>query len=477
MTRRLFSLLIAGIALASAACSNSDNSPNCGFSGQTTLADPNQAAWPKFARDTANTGRIEGVTLPAAPGVRWVFPDPNNDAPLQPISNAALVGADRQVRLVAVSTETGLANVRLYALDAGTGAVLNKITPTPAATPETSPTEEAPTIASGTSVASTPLLGADGTIFIPLTNGIMGQFEEDNETALVTANIGGFISASPNIATDGTIYIGSLGGAFAGVCPNGVARFALAAGSSQSSAVLVEGATATDRVIILAGDDAQVRAVDYLGRQSWSFFASAAVRASVVLDRHEGQPVESADRIYVADEAGWVFAIRLADGGPLWSRRPGRGAPISATPALGTDDLYVADESGGLYALRAEDGNVVWTCVAGGAIRSSLAVAAAPAGDVVVFGADDATVYAVDATAAARCTATDACGCDEVALWTIPVDAPVGRSSPSIDFDGTVYIGTEGGRLYAIGAPAQEPTSTRTPTSTPTPEPSASNGT
>jgi hypothetical protein len=59
-------------------------------------------------------------------------------------------------------------------------------------------------------------------------------------------------------------------------------------------------------------------------------------------------------------------------------------------------------------------------------------------------------------------------------VWTISVDAPVGRSSPSIGFDGSVYIGTEGGRLYAIGAPAAELTTTNTPTPTGTPHATAS---
>jgi outer membrane protein assembly factor BamB len=469
MTRPLLSLLIAAIALLNTACSGGGGSPECGFSGQTTLADPNRAAWPKFARDTANTGRIEGVSLPAAPGIRWVFPDPNNAAPLQPISNAALVGEDHNVRFVGVSRDTGLAEARLYVLDASTGAVLNRITPTPAATPEASPIPEAPVISQGTSVAGTALLGADGTIFVPFTSGVMGQFQEDNETPLVTTSIGGFISASPNIADDGTIYIGSLSGTFAGVCPNGVARFAVIAGASQSTAVLVDGASETDRIVVFAGDDGQVIAVDYLGRQEWTFFASGAVRGSLVLDHRPGSTTTSADLIYVVDGAGSVFARRLADGGAVWSRRPGSGAAISATPALGSD-LYVADEAGRVYALGPNDGNVAWTCLAGGPIRSSLAVVAGPTGDVVVFGADDATVYAVEAAAADSCTASESCGCDEVALWTMPVDAPVGRSAPSIDFDGTVYIGTEGGHLYAIGGPAAQPTSTSTPTPTPTPE-------
>jgi len=459
MMRLLASVLIAAIALC-VSCSGED-SEKCGFSGQTTLSDPERAAWPKFARDHGNTGRIEGVVIEAEPNVRWVFP-PSDQPALQPISTSALVGSDGNIRFVGVTTDN---DVKLYVLDAATGAVLNKITPTPAPTPQASPTEDAPTVASGTSITSTPLLAADGTIFIATTAGNIGHFEEDEETALVVSSLGGLISASPTIAADGTIYVGSLAGSFGAVCPNGIPRFLFAAGASQSSPAIIEGATISDRRIFFAGDNAQVRTVDYSGRQSWIFFAAAAVRGAVVIDQRE---IESgtADRLYVADDAGWVFAVHLTDGAAIWGLRPGGGAAISASPALGSEHVYIADEQGGFYALDPTTGDTIWTCRAEGPIRSSPAVASSAAGEVIVFGADDAKVYAVDAARAEGCT--ESCNCGDVALWTVPVDAPVGRSSPSIGFDGSIYIGTEGGHLYAIGPPPIG-VATGTPTSTATP--------
>jgi len=473
MTRRLLPLLLIASALAATACTSGDDSAKCEFSGQTTLADPSDAAWPKFARDIANTGHIEGVRVASDPAIRWVFPPPEDDA-LQPISSTALVGPDGAVRFIGVNTASGYADVTLYVLDSGTGAVLNNITPTPVAEPEASPTAGPPLIARGTSITGTPLLGADGTIYVPLNDGTLRRFEEDDGTALTAATIGGFISSSLNIATDGTVYVGSLGGTFSAVCPNGIPRFILSPGAIQSTPALIEGASVTDRLILLAGDDAQVRAVDYAGRRRWAFFASGAVRGSVVVDHREIEPGEPLEQCYVADEEGWVFAHRLTDGSSVWSRRPGGGAAISATPALGVSNLYVADEGGVLYALDPESGAILWSCNVGASIRSSPAVASTGSDEVVVFGADDATVYAVDATAAAVCAPPEGCGCDEVALWTIAVDAPVGRSAPSIDFAGTVYVGTQGGHLYAIGAPAEQPTATGTPTPTRTPQADAS---
>ena len=474
MKRRLFSLLFVLVTLLSVGCSSGGDSPSCGFDNQTTLADLSEAPWPKFARDNTNSGRIENVTIEPAPVARWVFPSLEEESPLSPISNSALVGSNGRVYLVGTANETGDAEVKLYVLDVDTGKVLNNITPTPEPTPIETPAEPTPvetpieyppTIGFGTIVTGTPLLAADDTVYVPFGDGWLSRFEVDNEEALTATVIAGFLSASPTIANDGTVYLGSVGGAFPAVCPNGIPRFIVTVGGTQSSAAVVEGEDDTERMIVLAGNDAQVRAVDYLGRHLWVFFASAVVQASVVIDQRELESGDNADRVYVADKAGWVFARQLENGAAVWTRRAGSGAPISATPALGTGVLYVADEGGTLYALDIDSGEPVWSCTVDGAIRSSLAVASSDAGETVVFGADDAMVYAVDTAAASGCTTLDSCNCSDVALWTFAVDATVGRASPAIDFDGTVYIGTEAGHLYAIGAPF----GTRAPTATPTP--------
>jgi outer membrane protein assembly factor BamB len=384
-----------------------------------------------------------------------------------------LIGENGRIYFVGNSSESGESETRLYVLDADTGSVLNNITPTPEAIPVETPSEGPPKIGIGTTVTGTPLLGADETLYVPFADGRLSRFEDDEEEPLTEAFIGSFLSSSPGIADDGTVYLGSLANQFAGVCPNGIPKFIKVVAPTQSSAAVIDGVSTEDRRIIVAGNDANVIALDYRSRQLWISFTLAPVRASVVVDRRDLYPDETADRVYVADGAGWVFALEVANGQQIWTRRPGAGHAISATPALGTEVLYVADEGGTLYAMKLETGEVVWACTAGGPVRSSPAVASSDQAETIVFGADDATVYAVDGMRASEsCSSTspDSCDCGDVSEWTVTLDASVGRASPAIDFEGTVYIGTEGGRLYAIGAPVGTLSPTGSPTPTPTPE-------
>jgi outer membrane protein assembly factor BamB len=455
--KRCRTLIAVGAVLATA-CSSGNDPPKCKFGGQTVLADPAVAAWPKAGRDMANTGRI-AAPLRANPGTRrWKFPA--DDVNVGPITASPLVGKNDQILLVGNSFDPKAPTAKLYVLQATDGSTIVAFDTTTTA-----------------GAISTPVLGEDGTVFMGFTDGglrqleTVGDDEHDPGEVKNTSFLSGLISGSPNIGTDGTIYVGSLSGFFSAVCPNGVPRFTLVTAASRAAP-----AVASDRTIITAADDGQVRAVDIKGRQQWAFFTSAAVLGAIVLDEPDG-------RLFVADHDGRAFAVRLADGtriadfqfdGRVCSATAAQrcqsdrqcptgetclpSAPISASPALGTATLYVAAENGRLYALDPDSGTVRWSFAldSGQPIRSSPAVATDDAGEVIVFGADDGQVYAV---------ADGPSG--PTVLWSFAVDAadgPIGRSSPSIGFDGTVYIGTEGGHLYAIGAPAPP---TATPTATP----------
>ncbi|HSP97334.1 MAG TPA: PQQ-binding-like beta-propeller repeat protein, partial [Candidatus Dormibacteraeota bacterium] len=130
-------------------------------------------------------------------------------------------------------------------------------------------------------------------------------------------------------------------------------------------------------------------------------------------------------------------------------------APISASLALGRDTaeeprLYVADEGGTLYALDRDTGAIRWTFQADGPILSTPAVATGGANDIIVFGADvlgtisgSSLPVAVDG----RVYAVRDDGATATLLWTFDAGASIGASSPSINTDGTVYIGRAGQQL------------------------------
>lgn len=417
-SNRLVPKLLASLAVL-AACS-SDNPPTCSLKGGTQLA---ATAWPKFQADPANSGR-SAADLSANSGTGGVLFPPSGQI-IGPIQATPVLGGDL---IYLGSSDT---NVYVIQYD-GTPADLE---------------EE---IMLDGAVTGTPLLGADGTLFVP-TDGILAQYEPDG-TIKNNSVLPGFDAASPNLWNgDGTAYTGTLSGGFLGVCPNGIARYQLSFPATQSPAAVAQDPNVPQQstpIIVAAGLAGQVRAYNIKGRQRWSFFASTTINAAVLID-------ESAEIFYVADGNGRVFAGNLADGTQVSTFTFAAGEPISASMALGRDSaptptLYVADEGGTLHALDRATGAVRWTFQADGPISSSPAVATGGAQDVIVFGADVLAAVggsAVPVPVDGRVYALRDDGDRPTLVWSFATGASIGSSSPSIGSDGTVYIGRQGQQL------------------------------
>lgn len=440
---RLFLLLVAGMALS---CSSGDDDPGCEFTDPTVLADAAAAPWPKFRRDVANTGRST-ANIGENPGtLRWMFP-PEPLPALGPITGSPVVGKGDIVLFGGPGASPESSQAAVYRVDGATGRT----------------DSSAIQLAEGSTVTNAPLLGDDGSVFVGVGDGALLRYRTD-DTAYYVANLGGFNSASPNIGEDGTIYQGTLSGLFWAVCPNGIARFSIGLYSTRSTA-----AVARDRSIVIAADDGQIRSFTWEGELRWLFRGSSAIAAAVTIDDSDpnapGDPSKWA--FFAADTQGHVFSGSLSDGRLLWRTKLPSGAGVTAAPALGAaGSLYVADEGGRIYALDRASGAYRWEAPfdSGGAIYSSPAVATDGAHDVIVVGNDAGVVLAI----------TDL-GDSPALRWTYPAEGsldPVGHSSPAIGSDGTVYIGTTGGRFYAIGGPpAPTATTTASPSPTPTPSP------
>lgn len=469
-------------------CQSGDGGPRCEFDTRTVLASLDRgsgAAWPKFGRDMANTARIDAV-LPRIPAERWVFPERGDDDAVRddigPILGSALIGKSAEIYVLGRSTDPEANDVKLYELSAADGTLRNIVTPTPetpgtAETPEPTATPGPPSVAFGANVLGTPLLGDDGTLVAAFDTGIVSRFgrfgfdgDSDNH---FSGALSGSIVASPNMDAEGALYVGTENGLFYRICPNLVPKFTIAAGTTRATA-----AVSHDGIIVFGANDSRVIAIDDEGRQLWAFFAAAPVVGAVVLNdrvtRNDGSGVR---HFYFADASGAAYAGDLDTGACVWRVR-GLGGAVTASPALSRDGsrLYVATEAGRIFALRAEadqplpadpcapsSGRILWQFPPADApplapIRSSPAVATGGPNDVIVFGDDAGRVHAIeDLGAGASAYWAEPFGVDER-------DGGIGQSSPSIGFDGGVYIGTEGGRLYALGRAAEPgPTPTGTP--------------
>jgi hypothetical protein len=520
--RKWISVLILAVGAVLAACQGG-STQKCSFSERTELAQPSttlvSSTWPKFRADPANSGRAAvnlGTTVPqiaellfdgycsiADTQTTLVCTAGENNCPInQP---CVRIGTTQTTPIVSQNGDTELVFV---ASSDGTVYFTSVA--------GTAPTFVDPIQVQGTIVGS-PLLGADGTLYVPSNNAISrfitNGTADTNGTVQNGAGLTGFVVASPNIwNNDGTVFIGSQTGNFPAVCSNGVPRFVVTVPANPTTAIVVQDPNKTDvtAIIVVGGVNGQVRAYNLSGNQIWSFFASANINAALVADL-ANPTVDPTNPLfslfpffYVADSAGRVFAASLKTGQAISEFEPPQDiGPISASPALGRDapgtipKLYVAGQNGILYALNRtpgdDYGHVCWFLDTGGQINSSPAVATGGAQDVIIVAADatdvltpgsepvvvGGKVFAV--TDDNRCPPTGDPPFPREADWIVVPGAreghelgySIGTSSPAIGPDGTVYIGRSGSRL-GLGDECPSPTpcvGEFCPTPAPTPGP------
>lgn len=517
---------IAALGAVLGACQSS-STESCSYNGATQLA---ATTWPKFRADGANSGRAD-VDLASSGGVPAVL-------------LRGFCGSGTNVNMACLSNSDCPQPSPTPTAQTSPTIPSGSQTPTFTATPVTTPlgcVPVGPVVASpvlfnttvylastdGTvygvaldsmapvtrfgvpgPISSTPLIGANGNVFVA-GNGTLTQFFADGAINHQTS-LSGIVSGSPNIwSSNGTTYIGTGGGEFAGVCPNGIPRYAIGFPSTQSSPAVVQDphlAPGDLRPIAVGGGaNGEVRAYDIKGRQYYAFTATNTIVASIVVD-----DLASPRVFYVADTNGQLFIVNLASGqsvnpGQSPTPKPNPNAPIFraaycdfpsmspsqtcasdadcrktnpsgrciktqivASPALSRDEtgkMYVADNTGVLWALDRATGKVLWNYPdtpppPRRSITSSPAVAIAGANDIVVFAVDffDDTVNRMRSRMVALIDndtgpptplwhSTD--GLEGVSVCgTVGTTNTALASSPSIGPDGTVYIG-----LSSVGDP------------------------
>jgi outer membrane protein assembly factor BamB len=285
------------------------------------------------------------------------------------------------------------------------------------------------------------------------------------------------VFASPVVARDGTVYVGSADTTFYALHPDGSLRWSVPTGEIIDSAALLD-----DRGRIYFGSgDGFLRALDGGGNVVWSFQAEDPVTTGGFIRWFEGNvgmdgrgrlwvPNDNF-RIYIVDrdtgastselqmpDQTWALPAQdlatgrtfvannnlvsikgpnlyayAADGSSLWTASI--TGTIAASPLFAEGRVIVGGFDGYVHAYAAADGTLLWTFQARDHIYAS--AARQPDGTIVVP-STDGTVYGLDpATGTPR--------------WTFDTDDPI-RSSPAIDGDGRVYFGGGDGRLYALEA-------------------------
>ena len=138
-----------------------------------------------------------------------------------------------------------------------------------------------------------------------------------------------------------------------------------------------------------------------------------------------------------------VYAVNGTTGVKKWEFTT--GAPVQSTPSIGADGtVYFGSGDKKVYAVDGASGNKKWEFqTRGPIILSSPAIGS---DGTIYIGSMDRRVYALDGQSGAE-------------IWSFKTDVKVGdlgfksagvHWSPTIGSDGTVFVGTEAGKLYAL---------------------------
>lgn len=228
------------------------------------------------------------------------------------------------------------------------------------------------------------------------------QAAEDSELrlAFATGNTGAFVSSSPAMDVEGTLYVG----------------------------VSLGTRPATGRLLAIDPVSKQVKT-------AWPRLGFPTNEDIV------GSPAISPDRtVYFGCYDGFLYALNADNGALKWKRR--LGLFIRSSPALSADGSIIYIGSGGvsgdaasgdngLHAVR-RDNTLLWTFKTKDEVESSPAIGA---DGTIYFGSSDNSIYAVNP--------------DSTQKWVHPTGSSV-ISSPAIGADGTLYIGSYDGFFYAL---------------------------
>jgi outer membrane protein assembly factor BamB len=202
---------------------------------------------------------------------------------------------------------------------------------------------------------------------------------------------------NPQLGPDGTTYVGNTGGGAYAIDARGRQRWAL----QRGNAVWTTPAVGADGTTYWGSLDLAAFAVGPDGRERWSTGTGGYVVSS---------PALAADgrTVYVASFDGRLYALDAGTGAVRWSFAT--GAHVYSSPALQEDArgrlraIVIASTDGAVYGLG-PDGRERWRFDTGEPIRSSPVLGRAPSGrgaHVVYVGGGDGRLYALDAATGRR---------------------------------------------------------------------------
>jgi outer membrane protein assembly factor BamB len=304
------------------------------------------------------------------------------------------------------------------------------------------------------------------TLYAASLGGTLTALARGDGSVRWTLALGDRVYATPLVADDGAIYVGSDAKKFSAVSPEGKVRWSLdTEGDADSGAAM----SADGAVVFAAGRT--VYAVTSVGYVRWRFMARRKV--------YTAPAIGAQGRIFFGSQDHHVYAL-APDGRLVWS--VDLGADVDGAPVI--DDrgsVFVGTDGDEVVRVDPDDGRVVWRANVGGYVRGTLSVARngdvlagvygprpravrlrpddgglrgdfaiqgtgardfgvhggalEDAAGTLIFGAQDNVVYAVDASGKL--------------LWRFVTDGDVDAPATLLR-DGTLVVGSDDGSVRAF---------------------------
>ncbi|HHT9138949.1 MAG TPA: outer membrane protein assembly factor BamB family protein, partial [Candidatus Wunengus sp. YC60] len=273
----------------------------------------------------------------------------------------------------------------------------------------------------GDTIESSPAVGTDGVIYVGSNDNKVYAINSDG-TLDWSYSTSGDVVSSPAIGTNSTVYVGSYDGNIYAITRDG----ALKKDSHLGTQIYSSPAVGSNEII-------------YIGSRNDRYFYSLDSNLGTrwrlrLLDSIDSSPAIGSDGIvYIGSDSLYAFTESGSYSGSNWpySTTNENEPLITSSPAISTgDNIYFGAESG-FYALYSS-GNVRRIVNTIGAIgRSSPAIDAS--GNVYIC--TNSGLYALNTNFDVK--------------WTYPIKDE--NASPIIGSDGTIYVHSSDGKLYAVG--------------------------
>jgi outer membrane protein assembly factor BamB len=378
------------------------------------------SVWPKYRGNLANAGWASGFG--ATGKLRWSTAAGTADR----VEGSAILGPEGTVYI-------GADDGRVYAFDGVTGAI------------------RWATMVQTAGADSTPVLGADGSLYVGAGSSVVA-LDATTGAPKWRFETAGDVESAPTLAPDGTLYFGADDAkVYALSSSNGTLNwyFAFPDGSDTDSSP----ALGADGTIYIGSDKGTLYALNgQLGSLKWNFQAVGEISGAPAIGPDETIYISALNS---AKTESVTYAINGLTGSLRWAvSHSSQSAPSVAIGADGT--VFVS----GVAPLRTVDGlialprAVVWALDGNtGAQKWEQWLEPGSAG-VTAVSIDAAGILYVQAERPIAAGGAGKLNALEPVtgsiLWEFVTNGS-SNSSPAIGADGTVYVGADDGRVYAIG--------------------------